>query len=201
MIPVTWKEEADMEKRRFGRRRALLYQKRFNEMVFWPAILILSVVGGLLVWDPPEFEQYRAQLLVAFLGTGLILILTSLFRLRAYVRCLKHDLLIQLPFHRLVIPYREIERSRPSDLYRVFSPREQRGTQLRFLEPLLGKTVLVLELERLPASRRQLRVWMGKYMLLPDDEGLVIPVRDWIAFDRELEELKIRSLHPSLDEA
>ncbi|MGD8397607.1 MAG: hypothetical protein PVG11_01985 [Anaerolineae bacterium] len=130
----------------------------------------------------------------------MILILTFLFRLRAYVRCLKDDLLIQLPFHRLVIPYREIRRSRPSDLYRIFDPREQRGTQLRFLEPLFGKTVLVLEMERLPAPRRQLQIWMSKYMLLPEDEGLVIPVHDWIAFDRALEELKTRSFHPPLDE-
>jgi extradiol dioxygenase family protein len=177
-----------------GKRYPLLYQQRFNEMVFWPTILIVGLCAALIVRGVPEFETYLS---VTLLGSGAILILTLFFRLRAYVQCRSSGLRVQLPFYHLEIPYRSIQSTRPTDIYRVFLPTEQRWTQRRFLMPIFGRTVVVVELEELPAPRRRLRLWMTKYMLSPETEGLVLAVRDWIGLRTQLDEFKARSHHAS----
>jgi len=184
-----------MARKQSGRRYRLLYQQRFQEMVFWPAILIIAVTTGLVVWQPPKLAAYHGLFVLTLAITGLVVILTYLYRLRAYVRCREHDLIVQLPFYRLTIPYAEIQKSRPAELFRLFPPADQRATENNFLEPLLGHTVLVVEVSGLPGPAKQLRLWMSKYMLSPDHIGLVLAVRDWIGFDTEMEELRARSLH------
>lgn len=178
-----------------GKRHPLLYQQRFNEMVFWPTILIIALSIALLIWGPPE---HRFHLTVVLFGSGAILVLTLFFRLRAYAQCRRSGLRVQLPFFYLDIPYRSINSTRPTNLYRVFFPREQRWTQRRFLMPLFGRTVIVVDLEQLPVPPRRLRLWMIKYMLSPETVGLVLAVRDWIGLRTELDEYKARSHHAEL---
>jgi hypothetical protein len=162
-------------------------------MIFWPAILIVILTAALLAWQPPELASYRVLFALAFVVAALVLILTYLYRVRAYVRCHDHALIVQLPFYRLTIPYTLIEKTHPSDLFRLFPPSEQRAVQNNFLEPLFGQTVLVVEIFDLPAPRNQLGLWLSKYMLSPDHTGIVLPVRDWIALDTEIEEHRTRS--------
>lgn len=181
-----------MARKRVGRRYRLLYQQRFQEMVFWPAILIVAVTAALILWNPPQVVAYRPLFALALAIAVLVMILTYLYRLRAYVRCRERDLIVQLPFYRLTIPYTEIAKSRPSELYRLFPPSQQRSTENHFLEPLFGATVLVLEIPGLTEPRKRLRLWMPKYMLSPDQPGLVIATRDWISLDTEMEELRAR---------
>lgn len=177
-----------------GKRHRLLYQQRFNEMVFWPTILIAALSVTLIVWGPADFRGYLGVILF---GSSAILVLTLFFRLRAYVQCRSSALRVQLPFFHLEIPYRSIKSTRPTDLYRLFFPGEQRWTQRRFLMPIFGRTVVVVELEELPVPRGGLRLWMTKYMFSPDTEGLVLAVRDWIALRSQLDEFKARSFHAS----
>jgi hypothetical protein len=176
-----------------GKRHPLLFQQRFSEQIFWPSIVILALSAALLVWNPAKVEPYRATLRVALVGTGLILALTWLLRLRAYVRCRDSGLHLQLPFFRLLIPYRKIRSTRPTELYRMFPSEQQHWPQRRFLRGLFGKTVVVIEMEQLPHSRLWLRLWMSKYMLCPDRVGFVLAVRDWMAFRAELDEFRTRS--------
>ena len=178
-----------------GKRYPLLYQQRFNEMVFWPTILIVALSAALIIWGPAEF---RAYLSVTVFGSGAILVLTLFFRLRAYAQCRSSGLRVQMPFFHLDIPYRSIQTTRPTDLFRLFLPSEQRWTQRRFLMPIFGRTVVVVELGALPAPRRRLRLWMIKYMLSPDTEGLVLAVRDWIGLRAELDEFKARTYQAGL---
>lgn len=178
--------------RKRGKRYTLLFQRRLNEQIFWPSILIVVICAVFFIWKPDEMEPYRSYVTITLIGTGLILVLTFFFRLRAYVQCRQNELRVQCPFYRLDIPYREIKTIRPSELYHVFPPDEQRWTQRRFLETLWGKTMVVVEMDRLPRSRFWLRVWMGKYLLCPDVVGLVIAVQDWMAFRAELDEFKFR---------
>jgi hypothetical protein len=175
-----------------GKRRPLLFQQRFSEQVFWPCLLSVAICVALFVWNPADLELYRSSLVVTLVGTGSILVITLFFRLRAYVQCRRNELRVQCPFYRLDVPYRAIKTTRPSELYHVFPPVEQRWTQRRFLEPLWGKTMIVVEMDQLPGSRFWLRLWAGKYLLCPDTVGLVIPVRDWMAFRAELDEFKFR---------
>jgi extradiol dioxygenase family protein len=182
-----------MAPRRTGRRYWLLYQQRFSEMIFWPGILIVIITAVLLVWQPPQLAGYRLLFALALVVAALVLVLSYFYRLRAYVRCRERDLLVQLPFYRLTIPYSDIRKSRPAELFRLFPPAEQRSTENNFLDPLLGVTVLVIEVSSLPISNRELRLWMSKYMISPDHRGIVLAIRDWIALDTELEELRARS--------
>jgi hypothetical protein len=178
-----------------GRRHPLLLQVRLNEMVFWPAVLIIGLIAALLIWDPPEMAEYRPYLTLVLLGSAGVLILTFLFRLRAYVRCQPQVLRIQLPFRRLDIPYRDIQATRPSELFRLFPLQQQSPLQRNFLSPLLGYTAIVVQLRERPWSRRWQRLWMSKYMLSPDVEGLVLAVPDWLEFHNELDEYKARNYY------
>ena len=57
-------------------------------------------------------------------------------------------------------------------------------------------TVIVLDMDELPASRFLLRLWLPKYMLAPDRPGLVLAVSDWMALSSDLDELEVRSRQP-----
>jgi len=178
-----------------GKRQPLLLYQRFNEQVFWPCILIFAICAGLLVWNPAPFRPFRLHLGLMLVGTGLILVLTFVFRLTAYVQCRLDGLRVQTPFQRLTIPYEEIRQTRPNQIYHVFPPDAQRWTQRHFLDPLWGKTAVVIEMAELPRGAGWLRLWMGKFMICPDTVGLVVLVRDWMAFRSELDEFITTQRH------
>lgn len=180
-----------------GQRHPLLLQQRMSEQLFWPCLLIIAVSVALLVWNPEAFAPYRHLLMVVLLGTGMILILTFIYRLRAYAQCREHELCLRLPLSQLVIPYTEIRTTRPTELHHMFPPEKQRWTQRNFLGPLLGRTVVVVEMERMPLPPSQLRRQTGKYMVSPDGLGIVVPVRDWMRFRTELDEAIARSQRTS----
>ena len=196
MSSRAWVEMREQEKKPAppsrGKRHPLLFQQRFSEMVFWPTILSAVLCAVLLVVDQPRADPYRGGLGVVLAGSGLILILSFIFRLRAYAQCRPQVLRIQLPFRHLEIPYRAIRTSRPTELYYLFPPRQVRWTQRHFLTGLFGRTVVVVEMERLPWPRAGRRLWLSPFMLSPEGEGLILPVRDWMAFQRELDEFKSR---------
>lgn len=171
-----------------GKRHPLMLQQHWSEQTFWLDILIIAFTAGLLAWDPPAGAQYRPYFSVVLVGTALIMILTLLFRLRAYVQCRPNALRIQLPFHRLTIPYSSIRATRPNEFFRLYPPEDQRWTQRSFLQGLWGTTVVLVDLEHLPSARPWLRLWMSKYMLDPKEPSLTLPVRDWIALRGELDE-------------
>jgi hypothetical protein len=175
-----------------GKRYPLLFQQRFSEQIFWPSILILTLSAALLVWNPVGIEPYRTTLNVALVCTALVLVLSLLFRLRTYARCLHTGLHLQFPFFHLTIPYNEIRSTRPTELYRMFPPDRQRWPQRYFLRALFGKTVVVVEMGHLPRPKIWLRFWMSKYMLCPDRTGFDLAVQDWMAFRAELDEFRAR---------
>jgi hypothetical protein len=184
-------EQKELPKK--GSRHPLSIYLRLNEVTFWPCLLIMASCTALLIWNPVEFESYRLNLSVILAGTALILVLTFLMRLKAYVQCRETELQVQLPFYRMSIPYAEIRNTRPTELFRLFPPKKQARLNRHYLEGLLGKTVLVLELKALPQSESWLRLWASKYMICPDQVGLVIGVRDWIAFRTEFDDFRTRA--------
>lgn len=178
---------------RRSRRHGLLFQRSLSEQVFWPSVAIIAICAGLLIWSPAKLDPYRLYLMLLLLGTGLLLIITLVFRLRAYVECRPEGVRIQLPLHQLNIPYDAIRATRPTELYRMFPPSKERWPQRQSLQRIAGATVVVLDLDELPAPRGQLRLWLPKYMLAPDQTGLVLAVDDWMALRSELDELMVRS--------
>jgi hypothetical protein len=171
-----------------GTRHPLFLQQRLNEQIFWPSLLLIILCAGLLVWNPEPFQRYRFHLMVILVATGLIFILTNFYRLRAYARCRPEALRVQLPFYHLDIPYRQIRTTRLTELQRMFPLGSLRWTQRAFAEPLMGRTVVVVELEQLSLPRSSLRLWMSPLMLPPDVVGMVLPIRDWLTFRTELDE-------------
>lgn len=176
-----------------SRRHALLFQRRLSEQVFWPSVAILVICAGLLIWNPDKLAPYRLSLMTALTGTGLVLIATLIFRMRAYVECGPDGVRIQLPLHQWTIPYDRIKATRPTELYRMFPPSKERWPQQQYLVGLAGATVVVLEMDELPASRFRMRLWLPKYMLCPDRTGLVLAVADWMALRSDLDEFQVRS--------
>ncbi len=179
------------------KRHPLLFQQRLSEQYFWPAILIVATSGALLAWNPARLEPYRFHLAVALICCGLVLILTFAFRLRAYATLTEDAIRVRLPFHGFEIPYRDIRNVRPTELFRMFPPPEQRWTRRRFLEPLFGATVVVIELDQLPRPAAWLRLWLTPYMVCPDKIGIIIAVRDWMGFRADLDEYRARLKRPS----
>jgi hypothetical protein len=173
----------------------MLYQQRLSEQVFWPTIGILIVGAAILAWNPAGLAAYRSYLIVMMASSGSILVFTLLLRLMAFVQCDARGLHVRSPLYRLTIPYDQIRATRPTELYRLFPPKKQRWTERRFLDPLFGRTVVIVELDQLPRPRFWLRFWLGKYVLCPDAVGLVLPVRDWMSFRTELDEFRYRYRH------
>lgn len=178
-----------------GARHPLLLYQRLNEQVFWPCILVMATCAALLIWTPDKLVTQRLNLSVAFAGSGAILTLTYAYRLTAYAQCRTDALRIQLPFYRLTIPYETILSTRPTDFFRLFPLKKVPRLQRNYLRPIMGKTVVVIDVEELPRSRSRLRLWLGRYMLHPDAPGLLLTVRDWIALRGELDERRTQHRH------
>lgn len=178
------------------KRHPFLFQQRLNEQTFSSCVLILIILGALFVLNPPRLAPVRANLTVVLIGTGLILVLTFLYRLRAYAQCLPEGLKIQFPFHSLTIPYREIKGARPTEFFRMFPADSLKWSPRHFLRSLFGETAVVIELEELPSSPWILRLWMTPYMLCPHATGLNLAVRDWLDFRVELDEHRARHRAP-----
>lgn len=175
-----------------GKRHPFLLQQRLHELVFWPCILLLLLSGGLLAWNPPELRTARGSLSLILVGAAGILILTSLFRLRAFACCRPEGLLLQFPCKGFLIPYSEILQTRPTELVHMFAPHRWPFGQGHFLAPISMATMVVIEMERLPLSTFQMRLWVSRYMICPDTIGLALPVRDWLTFRAELDEFRLR---------
>lgn len=178
------------------KRHPLLFQQRLSEQYFWPAILTVITTGGLLVWSLDKLQPYRVHLAVVFVCCCLVLILTFAFRLRAYATLTEDAIRVRLPFHCIEIPYSDIKTVRPTELFRMYPPQQQRWTQRRFLEPLFGTTVLVIELDELPKPKVWLSLWMTPFMVCPDRVGIIIAVRDWLGFRATLDEHRARLRRP-----
>jgi hypothetical protein len=176
-----------------GRRYSLLLQRRLRDMLFWPALLIALLAMALVVLSPPGIEGWQPYLVVAGLAGGAAAILSLWFSLRAFARCTAGGLLVSLPFYELLIPYGDIQSTRLSQIGRQYPPENEPWSRRRFLEPLSYVTVVVVELKALPAPRRQLQLWMSRYLLSPDSPGFMLPVRDWLALRAELDEYRSRS--------
>jgi hypothetical protein len=181
----------EQERPKTGKRYPLLLYQQFNEANFWWAIMIVAISAALLIWNPDRLEPYRLPLAIVLAGVGLVLVLIFLFRLAAYVQCSPTGLRLRTPLHRILIPYEEIRLTRPTLLYELFPPNRQRWTQRAFLGPLWSKTVVVVEMDKLPRPAAWLRLWIGKYMVCPDAVGLAVLVGDWMGLRAELDEFII----------
>jgi hypothetical protein len=168
-----------------GRHHTLLiYARQFGQWR-WPALLSgLGLLG--LAWlapGPLAALLPRTALLVGG-AAGLLLYGYSLLGPRlSYVQCRPTHLRLNTPLFRLAISYDRIHTTRPVP----FEPAHLSGSQAALARPFIGMTMLALDLNGYPVSRRWLGLLLNR-LLLPDKFiGLQLLVTDWMALSRDIE--------------
>jgi len=181
-----------MMRRRRGvrKRHPLMLYRRLAAYYRQPLILLLLVSGGLLAWDPAELQELRLALLLTLLLSLTLLSLTFVMSRLAYVQCGDNGLRVQLPLYRLDVGYDSIVQTRSVSMAALFPPSKQPFSSRGFLNPLWQSTAVVVELEWLPQSRQQLRLWMDSRMILK--KALVFLVEDHRALRRQIDEAVVR---------
>jgi len=182
------------KRRRRGKRYPLLIYRRLFSLYAGPLVMLFLVsaalLGAMLVWELPRLQPMRWTLVI--IAVVSILLWSALFIARwlAFVRCRTNSLLIQVPLYQVVVSYGRIRLTHSAQLGRIFPPQRQNWSQRRFLEPLWGRTVIVVETKGLPLPRWWLRLWLSKYLLMPDVNGFVFAVEDWMGLDQEIDSFR-----------
>jgi len=171
-------------------RHPLLLYRRLAAYFRTPSVWLMLVSAGLLVWNHPTWRGLRLTLVMTFLLPLVLLLLTLIMSRLAYVQCGEDGLFIQLPLRRLHVPYESILETRAAFMYEVFPPSKQPFSAHGFLNPLWNMTAVVTRLRYFPQPRRQLRLWMDSRMIVHD--GLVLLIKDYRHFRREMQEAMIR---------
>ncbi len=177
-----------------GKRYPLLVYRRLFSLYAGPLVLLFLAsagpLGAALVWELPRLQSLRWTLIIVAGLSGLLLLALFVARWLAFVRCRANNLLVQSPLYQVVISYGRVRLTRPAEFVRIFPPQEQSWSQRRFLEPLWGKTVIVVETTGLPLPSWWLRLWLSKYLLLPDGSGFVFAVKDWMGLSQEIDSFR-----------
>jgi len=155
-----------------------------------PCLWLLVVSLGLLVWDQSSLRALQLPAMMAALLSAILILLTLAMSRLAYVQCAEDGLLVRLPLRRLHVSYDSIVQTRTSSLGILFPPSKQPFSSRAFLRPLWRLPTVVVELERLPQPRRQLRLWMDSRMLLKS--ALVLLVEDHRGLRSQIDEAAIR---------
>jgi hypothetical protein len=136
-----------------------------------------------VVWMPVNGERW-------LLAGGLVATAYWLFitvgPLTAYAQPLSTHLRVQTPIYRLKISYQRIRSVRPIDVSRSVTPAMLTARQRKELAPFLGKTVLGIDLREWPLPRWLLRLFLSRWMLANDQQGLVLYVEDWMGLSNQL---------------
>jgi hypothetical protein len=181
-----------MSTRKAGKRHTLLiYRRAMNRL--WTVTLGLGIFLG-IVWAWMWFSE--SPLLspageIGVLTGSIIALLVAGFALfgsyTAYVQPRRDHLRVVTPFLRLSISYRRIRGVHPASFQQLFPPRKASWAQESFLEPLYGKTAVVVDLMAYPMSPRVLKVFLAPQMFSPQSKGFVFLVPDWMDFSTELD--------------
>ncbi len=184
---------------RSGRRHLLviypLMIDRWWKKILAIGIFLLLIAGG-LGYLPVRFpnmgflwvEDWRLWLIAA---AGVIATLFSIFllaiRKRSYVQAYPDHFRIVTPFLRLNIAYRRIQRNYTSEMQLVFPPNKIPRSLREMIRPLAKRNVILIEMARLPISRKTVRLFLSPLFFPDQTAKLCLLVPDWIAFSTELD--------------
>jgi hypothetical protein len=176
-----------MAKQEKGDTFPLLIYRRWAKMLRWPSLLII-IVSGIALWFDLDYPLIggRTWLFYVMAGVGVLIFLYSIHTHRAsYVQCHPNFVKIGTPFLSVAVSYKRILQVRPVEFYTQL-PKRMRQPQMRLLEPYLGRTVILLELNAFPAGERRLRRWLPWFMFARDVTGFVLVVEDWMGLSRQI---------------
>ncbi len=177
-----------MAKKPQGEKFPLLIYRRWAKMLRLPSLLIV-IASGSAWWFASELPYFAQQAwaLIVIGGIGALIFFYSLLAHRmAYVQCLPNYVKIRVPFLSIAISYKRIMQMRPVEFHSQFRVADLKRPKLRLLEPYLGHTAIVLELNGFPVSERQLRLWLPWYMFASNTTGFVLVVNDWMGLSRQI---------------
>lgn len=175
-----------------GRRHMMLFYDRMMDRL-WRVTLPLGLL--LLAWwywggriffarlEPPK-DIIILTCAVALIVISFIFIFT---RHAAYIQAREDHLRLVTPLINLKISYQRVLSLHPAELSQLYPPKEATWAQRSFLEPFYGKTVLALELNKLPMSRGFLRLFFVPQMFLPTTAGFILLVEDWLELSTDLD--------------
>jgi hypothetical protein len=126
--------------------------------------------------------------------TAALAFLVSLFafctRFFAYVQAGQSFLSINTPFLRLRVAYNRMNSIHPVLIQQMYPTNSSSWAQRSFLEPLYGKTALMIEVRSFPMNPAYLRLFLPKEMFSNRSTGLVILVPDWMKLSTELDSFR-----------
>ena len=172
-------------KARIKRFPLLLYravERRWRGAAFWLMPAGAAFWYALRYGDPPMPDLSWCGAVIGGIG-ALLWLYTRLLR-RAAVLCTPKGLLIRTPFYTLGLSYRRVEAARPVTFATLYSPQAEKGARRRLYDGVWGKTAIVVDLKSYPLSPRLMRLWLPRYLFLPDGRGFVFVVEDWMGLSR-----------------
>lgn len=180
------------------RHRLLLYTFMLNR--WWRATLAIGLtmliqaagLGGLPLLLPRfPFLWVPDWKLWLFAGAGGFALLVTLFffliRKAAWVQPFEKHLRVVTPFMRLNISYRRFRQTYSADMLRLFPIKKARGWRRDVLEPLVGRTVFVIEMNAFPLPRWALRIFLSPLFFPDRTARLALLVPDWLALSTEVD--------------
>lgn len=166
----------------------LLYRhlaRRWRMPAFW------LIPGGIALWwgaaQNPALRTNTAWLPLLIAIIGAIIFGYTLLAGRACVRSRRATFTLQTPLYPLAISYRRITGIRPVEFVRLFPPEQEKAARRRLVQPLWGKTAVVVDLRAYPMPLWWLKLWLSPYLFAPHNTGLVFVVEDWMGLIRALE--------------
>lgn len=170
----------------------LIYRRILDR--WWPATLILGLSLLAAWWHTAqgmawELDLWRldVMLLIAALLALLCTLALFLMSRMAYVQVLPDRLRLVTPFLRMNISYKRIRRTTTAAMYALFPPGRLSETQRDIIEPLAGKTAILIEMVSMPISRSTLNFFLSPFFFKDKTPHIIILVDDWIRFSTELE--------------
>ncbi len=185
-----------------GRRYSLvlytLILDRWWKPILWIGIILLGITGGFLylpVYLPafhlPELSTSSVWTLGGIASFAILLaIYLVAIRRSAYVQPFGSYLRLSTPFMRFNISYRRIRQASSIEMGRLFPPERFRGWKRKFLQPLAGHTVIVLDMSGWPMSRQVLLLFLSPFFFPDKTARMVLLIPHWMEFSTELESLR-----------
>lgn len=162
----------------------LIYHRLFGA---WRMPALLIALGcGALAWLAPaplNTPVLRLALVAACGVAGFLFVYAAIGPRLSYVQCRPNHLLVSTPLYKLAVSYRRIHTTRPVR----FVPTDVRWSRQWLVQPYRGGTVLAVDLNGYPVSKRFLRLWLNEFVLPADLQGLLLVTPDWMALSLDIE--------------
>jgi hypothetical protein len=197
------------------RHRLILYTYLMNR--WWRATLAIGItlllmaagLGGLpLVLPQLSVMLVEDWKLWVVAGAGTLAIFFTIFlasiRNLAYIQPFEKHIHLATPFLHLNISYQRLRRTYADEFQRLFPLNKMKGWKRELVEPLAGRTVLILEFTSLPVPRWTLSLFLSPFFFPDQTPRLAFLVSDWMALSTQLESLRgnyVESMRQSSDQA